>query len=251
MMVTPAFGQDTDEIKTDRPDFVESSDVVGRGRLQIETSFAVEHDHVDGHRDRTRNTPTLLRIGAGESWELRIETDGRISSRTIDDQNGQANTTRGYADVSIGAKWHLQDQEGMRPGTAVLVHADTDTGSRAFRGNGIRPSIRVVAEWELAHDYSLGVMPGLIYDKAADGRRFTSGIFGIVVGRSWTDRFRTFIELAAPQIARAKHGGNIVTADLGAAYLLTTNTQLDVMFQKGVNKNAPDHAWTMGLSMKF
>ena len=52
-----ATAGDDDMISTDRPDFVESSQVVGRGRLQLETSVQWERDH----GVRTLTTPTLLR----------------------------------------------------------------------------------------------------------------------------------------------------------------------------------------------
>ncbi len=66
-----------DGIVTDRPDFVESSNVVGRGRFQIETSVLAERDKSDGVRARTYSMPTLLRYGVGDVLELRLETDGR------------------------------------------------------------------------------------------------------------------------------------------------------------------------------
>ena len=66
-----------DGIVTDRPDFVESSNVVGRGRFQIETSVLAERDKSDGVRARTYSMPTLLRYGVGDVLELRVETDGR------------------------------------------------------------------------------------------------------------------------------------------------------------------------------
>jgi hypothetical protein len=109
----------------------------------------------------------------------------------------------------------------------------------------------MVAEWQLPNDLSVDVMPGITYDKTEDGRRFFSGIFGIVLGKSWNDRFRTFIELAAPQIAHARYGGSNVTYDVGAAYLLSRNWQIDVALQEAANRNTPDHTWSIGLSTRF
>jgi len=123
-------------IATDRPDFVESSDVVGPGRFQIETSVAYERDEAEGARTRLYSTPTLLRIGVSETIELRLETDGALRLRTRD--AGVETKERGYADLSIGAKWHMQDGDEAtgKPGIAWLLHADADSGSRAFRGKG-------------------------------------------------------------------------------------------------------------------
>jgi hypothetical protein len=244
-----AYAEEADVIVTDRPDFVESSAVVGKGRFQIEAAFASERHDVNGRTERLSTTPLLLRAGIGDDLELRLETDGRSAFKS--EVAGITSTTRGYADISVGVKWHVQDGEGMRPAIAWLVHADLNTGSHAFRGNGVRPSLRMVAEWELPHEFSLGVMPGLLYDKSDDGRRFVSGVFGAVVGKSWTDRFRTFFEIAWPRIATAKNGGSSAIYDIGIAYLLSNRWQIDTAFSRAANRNAPDLAWTVGLSRKF
>lgn len=145
----------------------------------------------------------------------------------------------------------MKDEEGLSPAIAWLLHADVDTGSPAFRGNGVRPSLRLVAEWELPQDYSLGIMPGLAYEKNANGDRFTAALLGVVVGKSWTEKFRTFVEVAASQIAHARDGGSVVTYDIGAAYLLTSNVQIDTVFQKSANRNTPDRALGLGVSVRF
>ena len=88
-----------DSITTDRPDFVESSDVVGRGRVQIETGLGFERNEADGLKTRTRSTPTLLRLGFRDDMEFRVETDGLLRTRTQDQATGLTQTERGTADT--------------------------------------------------------------------------------------------------------------------------------------------------------
>lgn len=239
-----------DTIVTDRPDFVESSNVVGKGRFQVETSVLLERDRHAAGRDRTLATPTLLRQGVSENLELRFETDGRtnISSR---EASGIHSSTSGYADASLGVKWHATDAEGGMPSVGVLLHADIASGSRSLRGSGTRPSLRVAAEWELAHDMSLGVMPGVGVEKNDAGQRYRYGILGVVVGKAVNDRLRGFVEVALPQIARGKHGGTQATFDLGGAYLVSDTCQADVMISRGLNSRTPDLGLTVGLSFKL
>ena len=247
---SPALaGESADVISTDRPDFVESSLTVGRGRFQIETSVAQERDKRGGVKTTTLSTPTLLRFGIAEDFELRLETDGYLRAKTHEAGLPDSKET-GYSDLSPGVKWHIADGDGVKPSMGVLVHADVDSGSRAFRGEGVRPSVRAVFEWELPREFSLGVMPGVIYDKT-DGHRHGAGILAVVVGRSWTERFRTFVEVAGQRLASSRNGGNTVSYDLGAAYLITDKIQIDTAFQFGANSNTPDFAWTVGLSVKF
>jgi hypothetical protein len=51
---------EADKIVTDRPDFVESSNVVGKGCFQRETSAERERNKADGLRERGFSTPTLV-----------------------------------------------------------------------------------------------------------------------------------------------------------------------------------------------
>lgn len=246
----PALADD-EPITTDRPDFVESSDVVGKGRFQLETSLAWERDRTGGVRTRLASTPTLLRIGVGETWELRFETDGRLRLRTED--AGVTTRERGWSDLSVGVKWHQRDgnEETGTPGLGWLLHVDMDSGSGAFRGQGLRPSLRMVAEWEFAGGWSAGVMPGLYRDRDESGRHFVGAILAGVVGKSLTDQLRAFVELSGQQLASNRHGGSVVTLDAGLAYQLERNLQLDVAMSRGINRNAPDLGWTVGLSARF
>lgn len=231
-----------DPIATDRPDFVESSLTVGDRRLQVETSVAWERDgDVDGY-----STPTLFRYGLGPTWELRLETDGWQQF----DAPGGADVS-GFADVSLGIKHHLASSDDGSASLAWLLHVDLPSGARALRGHGARPSFRLVAEWDLSETLSAGVMPGVIWDDDGDGHRYAAGIFGVVVGKAWTEHSRSFVELALPQIANSDDGGTIALLDVGSAWLLSNDVQLDAVYSYGLNDRSPDHALGVGLSLRF
>lgn len=241
---TAVHAREEDAIDTDRPDLVESANVVGKGRFQIEGGFLVERYSVDGGRQRLSTTPLLLRGGVTDNLEFRLETLGRTEL----DADGE---TRGYSDLSIGVKWHMQDGQGMKPALAALLGADLPTGSSEFRGEGTRPSLRLVAAWELPQDFSLGIMPGLSYENNENGRRFVNGIFGASLAKQLTERLKGFVEIAVPQIAESEDGGSVVTYGTGLMYLLDNKTQIDFAVSGPVNNNAPDYAWAVGLARKF
>lgn len=236
-ITVPAAAQ-SPTIATDRPDFVESSQTVGRGRFQFETSVNSDVTRTSGSRETVWGSPTLLRYGVSERVELRVETDGFQRMIT----NGSVRTTvSGMADAAVGIKWHV------RNGVAVLVHADLPSGSPLFRGRGVRPSLRGVAEFELPMAMSLGVMPGVAYDADDTGTRFVMGMFGATVGKAWNDVFRTFVEYSAQEIKPSRRGANVITYDFGAAYLVRRNWQLDAAVSIGSGA-APDYSFTLGLS---
>jgi Putative MetA-pathway of phenol degradation len=249
--VTNAYAED--QIQTDRPDFVESSNTVGKGRFQIETSVAYESDKNSDARSRTFSTPTLLRLGLADDWEFRFETDGRLSQRVEDLSTHQTDHANGYADFALGFKWHQDDgdEKTMAPSTAWLFHLDMPAGSKAFLSHQVRPSLRYVAEWELANDYSMGVMPGLIYEVNDTGDRYWAGIFGLVVGKSFSDKFRGFVEFGGQSITSRRNGGSQLTFDIGVAYLLNDLVQLDLLYNRGLNQYTPDDNIGLGLSVKY
>lgn len=234
-------------IGPDRPDFVDSSDVVGRGRVQLEFGFAGERTKLGGQTLRGQATPLQLRIGVSDDWELRLASDGRLSARD------GATRERGWGDLSLGLKWHQQDgdEATLRPGLGWVLRADLDTGSRAFRGQGTRPAVNFVAEWEFAGGYSLGVMPGLYVERNDDGRRYTGAVFAAVVGKTLNERTQVFAEVAGQQLASGRNGGKLVTFDVGATYRVTDDLQIDAALSRGLTKPSPDIQWTVGASVRF
>jgi hypothetical protein len=249
-LLAPVLAQADDIIATDRPDVVESSEVVGKGHFQIETSYAVEREAKDSPRSRTHATPTLVRIGVSDSVELRLETDGLTRVNTWED--GQKTSQRGTSDTAFGLKWHVRtpaDNE-TGPSMAWLFHVDAPTGTREFRGHGLRPSARLVAEWDFG-TWSLGVMPGVYADRNELKERYIGGIFAVVVGTSLADRLRGFVEFSGQQLTTPKNGGNVVALDGGLAYLITDKVQVDVAAAKGLSRAAPRQQWTVGLSVLY
>jgi hypothetical protein len=239
-----------DELVTDRPDVSESSEVVGPGRVQIETSVQSLSDRSAGGRARLTNTPTLLRVGVSEQLELRVETDGY--SRLQADAAPPLRAS-GMADTSLGLKWHMQDgdEDDFVPSVAWLFDAEFASGAREFRGQGIRPTLRVVAEWELPNGWSVGAMPGVFSDSDEAGGRYTGGLLALVLGKEFTPRFRGFVEFAAEQLAASRHGGNVTSLDAGVAWVLTKDLQLDFSMSRGLSRTATDSTWAIGLSVRY
>jgi hypothetical protein len=247
LLLCQAQAGEPEPLATDRPDFVEASTTVGKGVFQFETGLGFERSKVPGPDENIRLTPILLRYGMLEDWELRLESEGAVRYELGDVRES------GLADISIGAKWHSIDAgEGWRrPSMAWLFHVDLETGSDELKGDGLRPSVRAVAEWDLWERTALGAMAGVKYDSNEDGDHYLGGIFGLVLGYSFMDIFRGFVEYAAPNLASCDDGGNVATWGAGVSYLLSENWQVDGAFSINANGNSPDTFWTVGLSGRF
>jgi hypothetical protein len=241
---------DDDTINPDRPNVANSSQVVGARRVQLETGVQWDRQRDDDAHVRTLTTPTLLRIGLSDALELRVETAGRTIAHASDPATGAHTVSAGWADGAAGVKWHLGDQDGMRPALGLIAEAALPTGSAALRGTGFRPSLNVPAEWDLGNDWSLGVMPGVGRDSDDTGSHYTYGVFAASLGKAFSERLHGFAELAAPQIARAAHGGTQPVLDAGTSWLVNRDCQLDAMVVHGLNKNTPGLSLAFGVSVR-
>jgi len=180
-----------------------------------------------------------------EDLELRLESDGRLTDRS------DPARARGWGDAAASFKWQVREGEGGSPSLGLIVQADFATGSRDFKGNGTRPSFRVPIEWELPHDLELGVMPGYYLDRDESGRHVSTGQFGVTLAKNLGERAYTFVEVAAPRIARARDGGTTASFDFGGGYSLTRDLHVDAGVMLGLNRRTPDLAFTVGLSVRL
>ena len=247
-----AHAQSGDDIDADRPSFAESAKVASRGRVQLEIGAQWERRRDDESHERTLFSPTLLRIGLGKDAELRFETEGRTVIHEVDPGTGERSTTAGYADTSVGFKWRFAEQLGAHPSLALLGELDLPSGSRALRGRGARPALFVPAEWELEHGWNIEFMPGIGIDSDEDrgGARYRYGFLAASLDKQLGERVHGFVELAAPRIARASHGGTQAALDAGFTYLLTRDCQLDAFVVHGLNRRTPDLGLGFGVSVR-
>lgn len=248
-----AYSAEEDKISTDRPDFLTGPDVVGKGRLQIESGALVQRDDVNNLRARTVTTPTLLRFGITEALELRLETDGRVRTRETAMATQGTVHDGGWADASVGIKWnsHKGSGETGAPAIGWVFEAEMPSGSQPFRGRGVRPAVIGALQFELANDIDIGVNAGAKYDNDDGAGRFWSGTLGAGLSKGLTDRVKLLGEVVAQQIARKKYGGNVVIADVAMTYLLTNSVQLDVLVGRGLTSESPKYVFTAGFSARF
>ena len=241
VLSVPAAHADDDTINPDRPNVANSSQVVGNRRVELETGVQWDRQRdLDAHV-RTLTTPALLRIGVSDALELRVDTDGRTIEHASDPASGAHAVSAGWADLSAGVKWHVADQDDMRPSVGLIAEVALPTGSAALRGSGFRPAVEVPLEWDLGQDWSLGVMPGVVRDSG-----LTHGVLAASLGKAFSERLHGFAEVAAPQIGH----GTQALVDTGVAWLVNKDCQLDAMVVHGVNRQTPGLSLAFGVSVR-
>lgn len=141
-VVAAAQTTDVGELVTDRPDFTESSMVVGPGMMQLETGSSLEFDGRGDGRSRTLTTPlALMRLGISRTVELRLSSDGDIF--TAFGQGSSRFSTNGFADVEVGAKWVFLDRKAQAFAMAVIPMVSVPVGTAIASSGTLDPTVKL------------------------------------------------------------------------------------------------------------
>ncbi|MCH7761320.1 transporter, partial [candidate division TA06 bacterium] len=148
----------TEELVTDRPDQTESSVVVPRGFIQIESGWIyTENDDVAGDVIQTHQLPSsLLRVGVLDNVELRLGMDGWNWKRG-------GVREKDFGDIEVGTKIHLVDEKSWRPETALLASLSIPTD-----GEGLDPAFRATFSHTLSDRLSTGTNLGVSWSTEED-----------------------------------------------------------------------------------
>jgi hypothetical protein len=224
-----------------RVDFLESPAVIGLGQWQFDPIFPTLSSGVALDAPQRASQIQALRLSgaASTTMELRASATAPIESLAMESALDRVRRLHGFSDVSFGAKWRVRGGDaGWLPGVAWLADVETTMGSPAFRGRDFRPSLRATAEWELPHQLTLGVMPGLYRDRGNDGRHYAAGVLAVTLGKAWTPRLQSFVELAGQRMSRTQSDGSLLDVDTGVAFVATKTLQLDMVVSRSLSGNA-------------
>jgi hypothetical protein len=219
------MAQDTgdNEIVTDRPDITESAIVVPTASLQAENGATWTGGR---HAKGLDICQSLLRLGVGEGYELRLALPSRFEG------------------FSLGLKRQLGPVRGFD--VSLIVAASLPVGSTQYR-HRVDPFLKIPWSRELGHGWSVGGMQSVFW-LTEDGRR----------NLTWEPTFVVERELTRSAYAFAEYGGDYPqrgdskqTAHFGAAYKIGSNNQLDLHFGFGLSPATPDRFFAVGYSFRI
>lgn len=238
-------GAKAPEMITDRPDQTESSSVIPRYFLQIETGFVAETDEFDSQkRTSLAYNTTLLRYGLLENFELRLGLE-YLGEEIENDHDDSKSSIDGISPLHIGFKVKIADEKGWAPEIALLGGLDLPFPAQdELKPDYSAAFLRFAFSRALSDNISLGCNLGAQYDgNSAAPEYFYSAALGIGI----FENLGAFIE----SYGLLRDSGDAShMADAGFTYLIAPNFQLDVSAGVGVNENAPDSFFGFGLSWR-
>ena len=246
-----APGSDDDLINADRPGIADGSNVIGAGRVQVEAGVQQENRRGAGSTARTRFVPTLLRIGIDKNLELRVEGNTYTWTKTSDAALG-ATRNEGIAPTSIGLKAHFADADGsQQPSLGAIVRFFPRTGTGGLRPAHASADVRLAADWDIAPKWSLNPNIGLGLYEDDEQRLYRSILVAATLSYNVSRALSIFVD-AAVQSPERKHGRSAAVIDVGAAYLVGADLQLDLSAGAKVTGTTPPRRfWSLGISRRY
>lgn len=236
----PAGKGELPEMVADRPDFTESTDVVGRGVIQTENGFTVERSQGGSS---LAGPELLVRIGLGKRLELRAGGDGFLSERMPG-----ASMVSGHSDVELGVKVLLFDEGRHRPAISLIPIVSAPLGSAGFSSGGYDPTLKAALEKDLPRGFSLGGNVNFSSLSTPCGR-FLQTALGASAGHSLGGGFRGFWEIFG-FTPWEKDGSTAGIADTGASRSIGRNAQVDIRIGKRLTSSGPGWFWGMGVAFR-
>ena len=248
----PETDQKDEPLKADRPDFLEASSTVGKGRVQLESGYTFVRDRAGGtHVDSHSYPEALFRIGLFADWfEFRIGQNFS-SNRTISTEVFQS--TNGGEDLYLGTKLALTEQKKTLPEMALIVQMTVPTGHRRLTAGEVLPGFNWICGWNLIED-RLSLGSGLQVNRAIDDsdHAYVELSQAVSFGYTLSQRLGAYTEWFGffPDGAVSPDVGPQHYFDAGFTYLITKNFQVDIRGGVGLNRWADDFFVGIGTALR-
>ena len=235
---------DVSDLVTDRPDFTESSAVVGRGMLQVEMGSTFESEGASDARTRTFTAPLgLVRLGIARSLELRLSGAGDIISSY--GQGLGSVSVSGGSDLEIGMKWVFLDHEDKGFAMAVIPMLSLPVGSVAMSSSTYDPTVKLTWAKTLSRGFDLSGNFNVSRPTDVDGR-YTEQAYSASLAHALSTNWGGYWEVYG-FVPLGREDGQAWTANTGVTRSIGSSAQVDVEVGRGVTAAAPD--WFVGVGV--
>ncbi|MFB6320026.1 transporter [Saccharicrinis sp. FJH54] len=229
------FAQD---MVTDRPDQTESASIVPKLHVQLESGFDFTDASSLSDIKDVKSIQSLLRFGLTSVLELRLRFSNETATLVNDPENSISNI------LNPGFKYRLFKGAGLIPDVAVmgsfLLPVTSDDGSQFWS-----PEIRLAAQHDLLDFLSMGYNLALFWD---NNNYDTQKFYSVSMGLNVIPKTGLFLELFGEDYRTLGTMGYI---DGGFTFNIINNIQLDAYLGYGLNDNANDMFWGVGLSVRL
>jgi hypothetical protein len=237
--------------------------VVGDGVAQLETGFLRVVREEAGTRTATDSAPNaLLRYGMGDRFEWRLQWRGYVHE-ALQDGGGQRGSLRGPADVVLGCKYVLREQEDLLPMQSVVLRVGVPVGGDQVTANRVEPGLTYIYNWQIRRWWFLRGGTGIdVFHQPAPSFRGNGALGGerdhwLEISQAVSTYFQLSqrVGMFAEWFLQKRHGSQADTVDNFHDYGLYLYATPDLQFDGRIGWRFGDHAdqafWGCGVSVRF
>lgn len=232
------------ELVSDRPDFTESTEVAGRGMLQVETGLVGERTGQGGDKSGKITGPLpLVRIGVSRRVEIRLAGDGYQWQRAL----ASGDRLKGVSDGSIGGKVKLIDEKGLRPAIAVIGAVSVPVGQRDLTSGAWDPEVKLCWSKEAPKGFAVSGNVNFASVTDLDGRLFNRAV-SLSAGHDLAFGLAGYFEWYDISLDRGRGHGSLLNG--GITRMIGKDAQVDVEVGHTISGTAPGWFASMGLVIR-
>lgn len=232
LSLVPNF-KSQERMQMDRPDQTETSSVVPKNYLQIESGYV--YAQIKKGESSQQFPGVLTKFGIGKSTELRLITEVNFDISNSIRQNK-------FQPVTVGFKTALIEHSGFIPDISFLGHLTLFVKNDDGRNRTI-PEFKFLFDHEISETFSLGYNLGMEWDNDFN----ENYVYTLTVAKTLTPKMNAFIEAYGyiSPIFRADH-----RIDGGFTFFFNDNSAADISLGKGLSGNSPSYFLSFGYSFR-
>lgn len=226
------------------------------GRFGIEAdlfNLAWDRHNPDRTNERVRamEWPLLFRYGVTDSFEMQIGADLYVRETVRDRDAGTRETSDGFGDITVGAKYNLWGNDGGETALALMPYLTLPTNRHGLTSRAVQGGLLIPFAMELPAEFVLEWTPGFSAVRTSDDDGYTFEWSSLVVlGRDIVDDWSWFVEFET--YVTAESGDPWVgTINGGIAWEVTEDTILELGAAVGVTRSADDIAVYFTIAQRF
>lgn len=229
------------------PLLTEDTGTQGAGRYQLEITYDQSQDRDGAVKSRTGVLNGVFSWGLTEALDVIASLPyARLNERT----GGPTMTERGLGDGEIAAKWRFYEAGALSFALRPGIGLPTGSKQKGLGSGRAVPSLFAVAThagdpWTFHLHLGCSRTPPSAAERSPIYHASAAVEYGV------NERLRLVGDASVERNADRTGHPRVGSVVLGLVYAVTPDLGLDLGYRKGLTDPAPDHAWLMGLSLRF